>query len=107
MQEGIFNRIGNDVLNWNYIESITYDSGCITIYFASGGRKKVVTDQFKILKILDFITIFPDILDDNIRNQIKLNAQQAQNPVKTDFNNLPRQQNNKNFDIDPMTVKYK
>lgn len=85
-QQGVFNRIDNNVINWQFVESVDYDNVGNTVYinYVSGNVKEI-NDSTQVLKFLEFIQVFPDIMNDQIRNMMIQASQQNMTGVRTDM----------------------
>ena len=84
MEDAIFNRIGNKVLNWKAIESISIlTKDFATIGFSSGASIELELEN-EVAALKDLIEVFPDMLNDEIRRKMK---RSLINPnIKTDIN---------------------
>ena len=82
MQQMVFNRIDDEVINWNYVESVLYspEKDALIIYFTSGNYKEI-KDVKSIENLKDMFNIFPDINNDESRNAMKT-ATINQNPSR-------------------------
>lgn len=69
-QSGILNRLNMDMINWQYIEEIEINENVAAIYWTSG-RVKEIRDHNTITKLSDLIEMFPDIMNDETRMQMK------------------------------------
>lgn len=80
---GILNRLGDHLLNWQFIEEIEFSGAEKAIIYFTSGRDKLIKDRKMVEKLKDLIQIFPDIANDETRMMMK---QQAMSPVQTDIN---------------------
>jgi len=76
---GVLNRLGLDIINWQYVESIDCnDEKTRLIIHYTSGVTKTIDSILKINKLLDLMSIFPDILNDDVRIQMKNMAMHMQ-----------------------------
>jgi hypothetical protein len=80
------NRIGDILINWDHVESVSnHDNNIIVIWFKSG-RKIEFIDKEKVQKLIDFYDVFPDVLDDETRIFMKQKSMKEQfSGKKTDM----------------------
>ena len=78
----VMNRIGTEVINWSYVESVDFlENDILQINFTSGRIKKI-TDPVAIVNLIDLFSVFPDINDDDDRRSMKIATVQSSG-VKT------------------------
>lgn len=77
---GVFNRMGLELINWEFIECILFKKeNEAHIYFQSGNIVIITGEDCNSLK--DIITSFPDLNNEKIRTIIKA----SMSSIKTDF----------------------
>lgn len=103
---GVINRLGyNKILNWNFIEfiEINDEKTEANIYFSSGNHQ-CINDATKVRCLVDLLSVFPDIIDNNTRKELKKGIKGSRplpdepnkytqnmvnSQIKTDIPNIP------------------
>ena len=81
---GVFNRIHNKLINWQYIEEIEYSNTEATIYYTSG-RTKIINKPDDVKALIDLLDVFPNMGNKAIRTQMKNQLINQESFLKTDI----------------------